>query len=150
MDVSRLIVYNYDHNTFYWVIQCFMDVLNHTFEQSEQLVMLIHFKGKATREDGTSSGIETPKVRPDRPRVVRCHSGMLTPDHLPWSGCPTILLSFRSRTANKNGMLAIGGDLSPERLLLAYRMGIFPWHTSLTISSGGRPTRGSSSFPASS
>ena len=30
--------------------------------------------------------------------------------------------------ANKNGMLAIGGDLSPERLLLAYRMGIFPWY----------------------
>lgn len=26
-----------------------------------------------------------------------------------------------------NGLLAIGGDLSPERLLLAYRMGIFPW-----------------------
>lgn len=47
-DVSRLIVYNDDHNTFDWVIQCFMDVLNHTFEQSEQLAMLIHFKGKAT------------------------------------------------------------------------------------------------------
>ncbi|OIN07627.1 leucyl/phenylalanyl-tRNA--protein transferase [Oceanisphaera psychrotolerans] len=26
-----------------------------------------------------------------------------------------------------NGLLAVGGDLSPERLLLAYRMGIFPW-----------------------
>ncbi|WP_445397289.1 leucyl/phenylalanyl-tRNA--protein transferase [Zobellella sp. An-6] len=26
-----------------------------------------------------------------------------------------------------NGLLAMGGDLSPERLLLAYRMGIFPW-----------------------
>ncbi|WP_375057717.1 leucyl/phenylalanyl-tRNA--protein transferase [Zobellella sp. DQSA1] len=26
-----------------------------------------------------------------------------------------------------NGLLAIGGDLSPKRLLLAYRMGIFPW-----------------------
>lgn len=26
-----------------------------------------------------------------------------------------------------NGLLAIGGDLRPERLLLAYRMGIFPW-----------------------
>ena len=29
--------------------------------------------------------------------------------------------------AEKNGLLAIGGDLSPERLLLAYSMGIFPW-----------------------
>lgn len=26
-----------------------------------------------------------------------------------------------------NGLLAIGGDLSPERLLVAYRRGIFPW-----------------------
>lgn len=29
--------------------------------------------------------------------------------------------------ANSEGLLAIGGDLSPERLLLAYRSGIFPW-----------------------
>ncbi len=27
----------------------------------------------------------------------------------------------------KDGLLAIGGDLSKERLLLAYRKGIFPW-----------------------
>ncbi|WP_026180300.1 leucyl/phenylalanyl-tRNA--protein transferase [Hahella ganghwensis] len=26
-----------------------------------------------------------------------------------------------------NGLLCMGGDLSPERLLRAYRMGIFPW-----------------------
>jgi len=29
--------------------------------------------------------------------------------------------------ANDDGIVAIGGDLSPERLLLAYRSGIFPW-----------------------
>jgi leucyl/phenylalanyl-tRNA--protein transferase len=29
--------------------------------------------------------------------------------------------------ANSDGILAIGGDLSPERLLLAYKSGIFPW-----------------------
>jgi len=29
--------------------------------------------------------------------------------------------------ANKDGILAVGGDLSPERLLLAYKSGIFPW-----------------------
>ena len=28
-----------------------------------------------------------------------------------------------------NGLLAAGGDLSPERLLAAYRRGIFPWYT---------------------
>ncbi len=29
--------------------------------------------------------------------------------------------------ADENGLLAVGGDLSPERLLLAYKSGIFPW-----------------------
>jgi leucyl/phenylalanyl-tRNA--protein transferase len=29
--------------------------------------------------------------------------------------------------ASKEGLLAVGGDLSRKRLLLAYRMGIFPW-----------------------
>jgi leucyl/phenylalanyl-tRNA--protein transferase len=29
--------------------------------------------------------------------------------------------------ATSDGLLAIGGDLSPERLLLAYKKGIFPW-----------------------
>lgn len=29
--------------------------------------------------------------------------------------------------ANADGLLAIGGDLDPERLKLAYRRGIFPW-----------------------
>lgn len=31
------------------------------------------------------------------------------------------------RLADRDGLLAVGGDLSPERLLLAYRSGIFPW-----------------------
>jgi leucyl/phenylalanyl-tRNA--protein transferase len=29
--------------------------------------------------------------------------------------------------ADEDGLLAIGGDLTPARLLLAYRSGIFPW-----------------------
>ncbi len=29
--------------------------------------------------------------------------------------------------ADKNGLLAIGGDLQPARLVAAYRSGIFPW-----------------------
>ncbi len=31
-------------------------------------------------------------------------------------------------TADADGLVAIGGDLSVERLLLAYKMGIFPWY----------------------
>ena len=32
--------------------------------------------------------------------------------------------------ADKSGILAVGGDLSPERLMLAYKSGIFPWFDS--------------------
>ncbi len=31
------------------------------------------------------------------------------------------------RTADESGLLAFGGDLQPETLILAYRQGIFPW-----------------------
>ena len=47
-DPSYLIVYNDDHNTFDWVIKSFVEVLEHSSEQAEQLSMMIHFKGKAT------------------------------------------------------------------------------------------------------
>ena len=32
------------------------------------------------------------------------------------------------RLAEKDGLLAVGGDLSVERLLLGYSNGIFPWY----------------------
>ena len=32
-------------------------------------------------------------------------------------------------SADSQGLLAIGGDLTPERLLLAYSSGIFPWYS---------------------
>ena len=42
-------------------------------------------------------------------------------------------LSFPSpRLADSNGLLAVGGDLSMERLVLAYQMGIFPWYSEET------------------
>lgn len=45
---ADLIVYNDDVNTFDWVMQSFVDILGHSSEQSEQLALLIHLKGKAT------------------------------------------------------------------------------------------------------
>lgn len=33
------------------------------------------------------------------------------------------------REAEPGGLLAVGGDLSPQRLLLAYARGIFPWYS---------------------
>lgn len=45
---AYLIVYNDDVNSFDWVIQSFMEILNHPSDQAEQLAMMIHLKGKAT------------------------------------------------------------------------------------------------------
>ena len=38
------------------------------------------------------------------------------------------LLFPAAHLADDNGLLAVGGDLSPARLLLAYSCGIFPWN----------------------
>lgn len=35
----------------------------------------------------------------------------------------------RPSLAEENGLLAVGGDLSPERLISAYTLGIFPWYS---------------------
>jgi ATP-dependent Clp protease adaptor protein ClpS len=56
---SFLIVLNDDHNTFDWVIECLMTICDCTFEQAEQLSLLVHYKGKATVKEG---GFE--KLRP--------------------------------------------------------------------------------------
>jgi leucyl/phenylalanyl-tRNA--protein transferase len=37
-------------------------------------------------------------------------------------------LMFPSPSLAEDGLLAVGGDLAPERLLLAYSSGIFPWY----------------------
>ncbi len=58
---SEIIVYNDDYNTFDWVIQCFMEVCNHAYDQSEQLSMLIHFKGKASVKSGTYESLKPMK-----------------------------------------------------------------------------------------
>ena len=51
-EVSEIIVYNDDVNTFDWVIECFVDVCKHTFEQAEQLTLMVHFNGKASVKRG--------------------------------------------------------------------------------------------------
>jgi leucyl/phenylalanyl-tRNA---protein transferase len=40
---------------------------------------------------------------------------------------PNRLVFPNPELANPDGIVAIGGDLSPRRLLLAYRRGLFPW-----------------------
>ncbi len=38
------------------------------------------------------------------------------------------LLFPPAELADEDGLLAVGGDLSPQRLILAYSKGIFPWY----------------------
>lgn len=49
---AQIIVFNDDFNTFEWVIECFMQVLQHASEQAEQLALIIHNKGKASVKTG--------------------------------------------------------------------------------------------------
>jgi len=58
---ARLLVYNDDFNTFDWVIESFMEVLQHSFEQAEQLSLIIHTKGKATVKTAPKKELEPKK-----------------------------------------------------------------------------------------
>jgi len=44
-----------------------------------------------------------------------------------WLGAKSPFPPLSAALAEPNGLLAIGGDLAPGRLLAAYRAGIFPW-----------------------
>lgn len=46
---------------------------------------------------------------------------------IPWIDCTAPFPPVESALRRPNGLLCAGGDLSPERLLEAYRHGIFPW-----------------------
>lgn len=60
-DPAYLVVYNDDHNTFDWVIHCFVEVLGHSREQAEQLALIIHFKGKATVKTASKKELKPKK-----------------------------------------------------------------------------------------
>ena len=53
VEQTQLIVLNDDYNTFDWVIECFIEILHHSSEQSEQLAWIVHTKGKASVKVGT-------------------------------------------------------------------------------------------------
>ncbi|GIV44626.1 MAG: ATP-dependent Clp protease adaptor protein ClpS [Bacteroidia bacterium] len=45
-EIRKLVLYNDDVNTFDWVIQCLIEVCEHTEEQATQCAWLVHYKGK--------------------------------------------------------------------------------------------------------
>lgn len=52
-DTNRLILWNDDVNTFDFVIDCLVEICNHTPEQAEQCTFLVHYKGKCTVKTGS-------------------------------------------------------------------------------------------------
>ena len=48
---------------------------------------------------------------------------------LPWLTAAHEFPPLATALSEPNGLLAVGGDLAPERLLAAYRRGIFPWYS---------------------
>ncbi|TQV73546.1 leucyl/phenylalanyl-tRNA--protein transferase [Exilibacterium tricleocarpae] len=48
---------------------------------------------------------------------------------IPWLDCDHLAFPpLEQALTSPNGLLAAGGDLRPQRLLYAYRRGIFPWY----------------------
>lgn len=58
-DLSQIILFNDDVNTFDHVIETLIRVCNHDSIQAEQCAMLVHYKGKCTVKTG-----ELPKLEP--------------------------------------------------------------------------------------
>ena len=48
---------------------------------------------------------------------------------IPWLGREITFPPVASALDSPNGLLAAGGDLTPQRLLAAYSQGIFPWYS---------------------
>jgi leucyl/phenylalanyl-tRNA--protein transferase len=48
---------------------------------------------------------------------------------IPWLRGHAAFPPIENALAEPNGLLAAGGDLSPQRLLAAYSQGIFPWYS---------------------
>jgi leucyl/phenylalanyl-tRNA--protein transferase len=48
---------------------------------------------------------------------------------IPWLPQDLIFPPLETALREPNGLLAAGGDLSPQRILAAYRRGVFPWYS---------------------
>ena len=48
---------------------------------------------------------------------------------IPWLESAEAFPPLELALSEPNGLLCAGGDLSPQRLILAYSQGIFPWYS---------------------
>jgi ATP-dependent Clp protease adaptor protein ClpS len=54
-----IVLYNDDHNSFQHVIQCLMEVCEHSAEQAEQCAWIVHYKGKYPIKSGEREDMMT-------------------------------------------------------------------------------------------
>jgi ATP-dependent Clp protease adaptor protein ClpS len=54
-DPREIVLYNDDHNTFAFVIECLMEVCKHSSVQAEQCAVLVHYTGKCAVKRGDES-----------------------------------------------------------------------------------------------
>lgn len=52
LNEKKLVLYNDNHNSFQYVMLALSSVLNYTLEQSEQIALIVHNKGKAIIKTG--------------------------------------------------------------------------------------------------
>lgn len=50
---NKLVLWNDDVNTFDFVIECLIEICEHTLEQAEQCTILVHYKGKCIVKTGS-------------------------------------------------------------------------------------------------
>ena len=52
-DENQIILYNDDFNTFDHVIECLINICDHTPLKAEQCTLIVHYKGKCSVKSGT-------------------------------------------------------------------------------------------------
>jgi ATP-dependent Clp protease adaptor protein ClpS len=53
-----LVLFNDEVNTFDWVIDCLVEICQHSPEQAEQCALIVHYKGKYAVQHGTFDFLE--------------------------------------------------------------------------------------------
>ena len=54
---NSLVLHNDEVNTFDFVIECLIDICEHTTEQAEQCTYLVHYKGKCDVKSGSFTAL---------------------------------------------------------------------------------------------
>ena len=57
-NLSEIVLFNDEVNTFDHVIETLVHVCNHSYEQAEQCSLLVHYKGKCTVKTGVYEELE--------------------------------------------------------------------------------------------